>query len=325
MAVRSYIVASAALGAIATWSSENLFWSAPPDGWTPLEFAMTWMAYSVCAAAALSAVLATGVRGWPAVLLGGALLGWLVEGVVAGTMYEAFPFQLVWTPLAWHALVSGVLVLGIGRLAGRWPLRRVLGAWVLVGLLGGLWAAYWPRERDVLPGGLTVAGYLIGVGLLVPLAQVVLDRLGRVPVPSRTLPSRAVLLVAPTLLLVAWLFRLAAAPRPVMLSLPCLLVLTIWIMRRLGVSGRPGIELGPPGTPGRHGVFLVAPAVATVVAALLWTAAPGGLPIEGLVAGALCLVSLGLYLRAGWGARRRRGGPDRVAVAMSGQVPGTID
>jgi hypothetical protein len=38
-------------------------------------------------AAVLSAVFATGIRGWRAVFLGGALLRWLVERIVEGTMH----------------------------------------------------------------------------------------------------------------------------------------------------------------------------------------------------------------------------------------------
>jgi hypothetical protein len=90
-----YAAVVASLGLIATWGSENFFWSAPPDDLTLLGLLITWIAYTVCVAAALSAVLMSGVRGWPALFLGGAIMGWLVEGVVVGTMYEAFPFQLV--------------------------------------------------------------------------------------------------------------------------------------------------------------------------------------------------------------------------------------
>ena len=120
--VGRYWLAAGTLGAAATWGSENLFWSAPPAGWTPLELAVTWVVYSLCVAAALSAVLWSGVQGWRAVFLGGAVLGWLIEGVVVATMYAAFPFQVVWTPLAWHALITGLVV--VGDLVGEGPAQE---------------------------------------------------------------------------------------------------------------------------------------------------------------------------------------------------------
>ncbi len=34
---------------------------------------------------------------------------------------DAFPVQVVWTPLAWHALITALAVAGLGRVAGVWP------------------------------------------------------------------------------------------------------------------------------------------------------------------------------------------------------------
>ena len=44
------------------------------------------------------------------VILVGALYGWLVEGVVAATVYGPLPVSLVWTGVAWH----GLLTVGVG-------------------------------------------------------------------------------------------------------------------------------------------------------------------------------------------------------------------
>ena len=297
--MRRYVLTSAALGLISVWASENLFWTAPPEGWSPLELLLTWVAYSLCAASALSAVLVTGVQGWRAAFLGGAVLGWLVEGVVVGTMYAAFPFQVVWTPLAWHALVTGVLVLGVGRASVRWPWPRQLAAWVGVGLLAGVFGLFWPLERDTLPGPLTVGAYLVGLGLVVPFAQLALDRIGRLETPSRR-----VLAVAPGLLALLWLVQVAFAPSPIWLTLPLLLWGVWWVMRRLGAATRGGLDLGAPASLRRHLLFLAAPVTTTAVVSAGWRLAPDGL--EGNLVALVLTAPTSLVLLARLAAQARR-------------------
>ncbi|MFN8192862.1 MAG: hypothetical protein U0R80_01100 [Nocardioidaceae bacterium] len=301
-----YWLAAGTLGAAATWGSENLFWSAPPAGWTPLELAVTWVVYSLCVAAALSAVLWSGVQGWRAVFLGGAVLGWLIEGVVVATMYAAFPFQVVWTPLAWHALVTGVGVVGLGRMAAAWSGPRMLAAWAGLGAWAGLFALFWPLERDDLPSGWPAVGQLgwyVGLlGLVVPAAHLTLDRLG-----TLARPSRRTLLIAPALLGAAWLVRFAVTPGPLLLTLPALLGLTVWAMGRLGTRGAP-LSLGAPARPERHLLFVAAPVVATAVAATGWTLTDGwgaNAPVAVLSCGA-SLWLLGGCLRRAVGRQRVR-------------------
>lgn len=297
--MRSYLVTAGALGAVALWGSEMFFWSAPRGDLSVVEIVVTWLAYAVCAAAALSLVLVTGVQGWRAAFLGGAVLGWLIEGVVVATMYEAFPFQVVWTPLAWHALVTGLVVLGIGRTSGGWPARRRALTWVGVGIAGGLWASWWPLERGAMPALVPTVLYLVGLGLLVPLGHAVLDRVGLLAVPSRR-----VVLVAPGLLLVAWLARVVVAPTPLYAVLPAVLGVTAWVMHRWG-GDAIGLELGGGGGLRVHAWFLVAPLVCAVVAAVSWRVAPDGLPVHVVVAALTVGVSLWLVGRMILGAFRR--------------------
>ena len=202
-----YIIAALALGLIAVWGSENFFWSAPPPDLTIEAWLGTWAAYAAAAAVALSAVGLTRVAGLRAVFLGGALLGFVVEGVVVDEMYAAFPFQLVWTPLAWHALITGVCVFGLGRAAAHWRLWRHLLALAGLGLFGAVFASFWPAERAAMPPGDVVFLYLAGAGFVVPLGQIVLDRIG--PVPR---PPLAVGLIAPGLALALWLAKSLATP-----------------------------------------------------------------------------------------------------------------
>ena len=93
-----YVGLSLVLGGLCVWASENLFWMMPPPGITPLDFGLTVIAYSIAAAVALSAVIWTGVGGIRAAFLGGAIMGYMSEGVIVGTIYEGVPLQLIWTP-----------------------------------------------------------------------------------------------------------------------------------------------------------------------------------------------------------------------------------
>ncbi len=285
-----YFLAALAIGAIAVWASENMFWSAALPTLTAEELFITWLAYSFCVASAMSAVFLTGVTGFRAAFLGGAIVGWLAEGVIVGTMYQAFPFQLVWTALAWHALISGAVVFGLGRGSVHWPVSRQILVWLAVGLFAGLWAQFWPLERTDLPGGQGLFLYLLGFGGLVPVAHIVLDRL--TPLES---PPRLVLAVAPALLGVLWIMQSLGTPSVLRLALPVLLLLTVWMMKRLG-TGRGLIDLGSPApNPARHFLFLLAPFTAAMLATLGWGRL-GGFEANVLIALTTGPVSLLIYL-----------------------------
>lgn len=162
---------------IAFWGSENLFWTAPPNDVGLRDLLTTWIAYSLAVAVAIGAVIWSGLGGWRALFLGGALLGWLAEGVIVGTTYEAFPFQLVWTPLAWHAAITGLLIGGLCRAGPHWPVWQQLVAVLGLAIVGSAMAQYWPLERATLPGIGPVLLYLAGAGLFVVLANVLLDHM----------------------------------------------------------------------------------------------------------------------------------------------------
>lgn len=261
-----YAAASLCLGLIAVWGSENLFWTAPAAPWHPAEWLMTWLAYSLVSAAALSAVLWAGLGGWRGVFLGGAILGFGVEGVVVATMYDAFPAQIVWTPLAWHALITALGVLALHRLLVRASLALHVAGMVALGLFGAVWGLYWPTERASLPGYGVALAYLPGLALTVVAAQIGLDRIG-----TLTAPRPAVLAVAPALLGVMWLLRLAFGPAPVLLACPVMIGLTVWVMRRLGRTGEP-LRFGAGVPAWRHGMFLLAPVLTAGLVVAGWRA-----------------------------------------------------
>lgn len=286
-----YVSAALLLGLVAVWASENMFWIVPPSDVTVWVFLLGWGIYSLAAAAALSAVLLTGVSGLWGAFLGGAILGYSVEGAIVSTIYDAFPAQLVWTALAWHALISGGVFVGIAR-APQQPLAAV-SVWTVATCGSVFWALYWPTERADLPSHGALAVYLVLPGVLAIAAHRILDRL--MPL---AMPPRSVLLIAPIALALIWLGQSVAAPSPVRLAVwPCL-ALMLWLMRRCG----PGAGWGG-GLPLWQAALPLLPALTvTAVAPPLWSAFG---PVATNIPFALAtgLVSLVLVVRA---ALRRR-------------------
>jgi hypothetical protein len=147
-----------------------------------LDLVITWVAYSVLAGVFLTALSRFQVRTLSALFLCAALYGWLVEGVLAGTLYDAFPLQISWTGLAWHALLSACAGwYGLGA-ALRNSTRRT--ALVAAGLGGfwGAWAITWwqPEEGGIvtplpafashafLQGGMLAAAFALAPRLVQP-------------------------------------------------------------------------------------------------------------------------------------------------------------
>jgi hypothetical protein len=280
-----FAVASLALGAIGYYGSEALFWGFPPEGITPLIWLATIVTYALVGACALAAVIWTGLGGWRAAFLGGALLGWLIEGVVVDTAYEAFPFQLVWVPLAWHATVTGLIVFGLLRTAASGPVFGQVALLIAVGLGGAAFSGFWPTERPVLPPAPRIFLYQIASGLVAVAGFAAFGRLGALPRPPVW-----VLLVVPCLALAVWLAKSAMDPRPVRLLVPLLLAVTLWAMRRLGDNADDEIPSAPLS---RHMRFMIIPLILAPVAAFVVRGTPG-IP-SGAVA-VLTLSPIGLFL-----------------------------
>jgi len=284
----------ALLGAIGMYGSEMLFWSAPPSPVLPGELALTWLAYALATAAALMAMAATGARGWLEVFLAGCIYGWLTEGVVVQTVYDVFPYTLVFTGMSWHALLTALLIGLAVRRAANWSLPRQLLFLLALGLFYGLWAQYWPLERPALPPPLTVALYLCGLGLCVPLANLALDYL-----PPRLAFSKWEIIFVAALFVVLWGAQFLATPEPQRLAVPLAIAAILWLLHRLG-SGQQGVDLGntPPPLRWRHWLFLLVPALATALAVVGW-AGLRGIETNWPIAIATSLLALGLCGLAG--------------------------
>ncbi|MFB3787229.1 MAG: hypothetical protein ACE15F_12765 [bacterium] len=146
-----------AAGYILYFFSERLFWSTfrPLDGLT--GNLITWLAYSAAAYVFLSVVWCFRVRQAHAIFIAGAIYGWLVEGVLAGTLYGTepsapFPISLSCTALSWHALITILLGWHCARtLLGRNRRLPILALASGLGLFWGFWASFqWKETPPVI-------------------------------------------------------------------------------------------------------------------------------------------------------------------------------
>ncbi len=169
------LLCALATGYILFVFSERLFWTVwrPTD--SPLDFAITWLAYSVAAYLFLAAVSWSRADDFWSIFLAGALYGWLIEGALIYTLYGTepsapFPISISITGLSWHALISVML--------GWWATGNALTAtrpqtlvWIslAVGIFWGLWAMVPWRETPpivaTVPAFLTHA-LLLTLGLM---------------------------------------------------------------------------------------------------------------------------------------------------------------
>ena len=104
--------------------------------------------------------------------------------------------------------------------------------WGAFGLIAAYWAQYWPSGRAEVPGMGLFALHILGFGLVVPLAHLVMDRPGVLP------RLRAwVLLIAPGIAVAIRGTQSVADPNPLRLALPVMQAWLMWVMRRLGRGG----------------------------------------------------------------------------------------
>lgn len=296
-----------AVGA-ASWAwSEEGYWARFKHGDGVATWLATWLLYVALAYLCLVIIRRARVATVYGLFLAGACFGWIEEGALTGTTFADLPFSLVWTALAWHAVVT-VLV-------GWWWLprrlaagaRSGLAACALVGLVWGLWAVSWWGPRSTfwdtpaiapdLPRFAAFALLVTGVCALAYLAWY------RLPIRSSQLRGR----VPPLLMAGAALvwFGAVIVPRvpfaPVLL-LP-LLGLAWWALRRCRGPGLfDGVRLGV--SPRHLAPLSAVPVVATAVYAAWLPAAGTHAPrvLHGVIPGGLTLAALVLFagsLRAG--------------------------
>ncbi len=136
-------------GYIFFFFGERIFWSLPnnPELNTPIDLMATWLVYSFFAYLCFIIIKQCRVRSVWAVFLVAALYGWLIEGVFSLTTFGIgsmpFPYSIVWTALAWHALcVMGGWYWMLQLL--QTSTKKVLIGSMLLGIFWGVWSLYWP-------------------------------------------------------------------------------------------------------------------------------------------------------------------------------------
>ncbi|MFP4344636.1 MAG: hypothetical protein ACLFU8_08080 [Anaerolineales bacterium] len=258
-----------ATGYILTFYSEVLFWARPRPGDSFSGWIGVWLYYSVTTFAFLAVVKRFGIRGPWALFLAGGLFGWLVEGILANTMYEEFPYQIPFTGLAWHALISVLVGWYLVRkvLLQKRPLKALLLSGAL-GLFWGLWSLSWwieePASIATVPAFVLFA--FTGTLLLVA-AYRAYDRLEPATFEPR---GWAIWLNA---LFFAFIFifgTLPLYPWAPLLLLPLLALIFLALRRHRRTSSGPDVMEALVGRarPSNYLLLLLMPLVATVVYAL---------------------------------------------------------
>ncbi|NJE04695.1 hypothetical protein E3E36_00720 [Thermococcus sp. M36] len=223
------LVMMLSLGYILFFYSETMFWARwrPDDTFSGLI--MTWLVYSVLAFFVLLMVNRFGVGDVYSVFLVGAVFGWLVEGVVVQTVYADFPFGIVWTPLAWHALIS--VLAGVylaGKALGEWEGKKAALFFIFLGIFWGFWASYWKLEDGY---AVSVGDFAIYVFLSI-LPLVVAYMVLHASVPESFEPRGWEVGVFTAVLLFFAAFTVLAVPFSVLI-LPPLIGVALYALRRL--------------------------------------------------------------------------------------------
>ncbi len=174
---------SLASGYILMFYSEFFFYGQLNDPGLPLptasDLVLLYVVYSLMAYILMTLIRRYHVRMLPALLLVGAIYGWMLEGGIVATTYEALPWSLSFTGLAWHMPLD-VLIgwYGIQRLLRTATRRRMLFAALWLGLFWGFWAVWTWYDGIQPPNPAGFFGFgLLSVGMLM-LAYWVNGRIG---------------------------------------------------------------------------------------------------------------------------------------------------
>ncbi len=226
MPLRARIAYTLLTGYILTFYSEWMFWTGrPPSDTFFLEAIPSWIAYSFITFLFLTAVTYFRVLSLWAVFLAGALYGWLLEGVLVQTMYDAFPIQISFTGLSWHALLS--IIFGWWWLQRRLLAGRALLPCLLFGLVLGLWSIGWWLEPDIaIASAESVVVYNLLFGLLLVPAYVLWSRFDL----NQFRPSRMEVIGALMLALVYFVLVTVPTQPLALLTLPPLLAIVLWAL-----------------------------------------------------------------------------------------------
>jgi hypothetical protein len=253
-------------GYILFFYSELVFWARPRPEDSLLNWLWTWLAYSLSGLAFLAALRGFRVKNIWGLFLCGALFGWLTEGVIVQTMYAAFPLQISWTGLAWHALISvwiGWYALRRALHQGR--MRSILGIAAGLGLFWGVWGIFWWVEEPGQPVASLgeFAAFALVSSLLLIVAYWLADRTGAGFAAS----GWVIGIVAALFVVQFFVTALPAAPLAAFVLPPLLLVifLILWRGRKGEQPGSLLDDLAGQVPGGSYLALLAMPAVAILV------------------------------------------------------------
>lgn len=151
-AIAARFVIVIAFGAILASVSEFWFYRLPDD----VDPSLLLLAYGLLGYLFFVVLDRFRVRSVAALVVAASLLGFLIEGVPVSVVYSNPPLSIIWTSLAWHALIT----IGMGWLLLRHMLMR---GWLQAALfcaafgIGlGAWNAYmWNALEDEVTGRIT--------------------------------------------------------------------------------------------------------------------------------------------------------------------------
>jgi F0F1-type ATP synthase assembly protein I len=228
-------------GYILMFYSELVFYARyRPNEDTIGSLITTWIVYSVLSYAFLSIVSVFKVRSIWALFLSGAVYGWSAEGIIVQTMYDNFPFQLSWTGLAWHDLISILIGWYIVRVILHQ--NNVFKTMLLAGGLGlfwGFWAISWwlddPKQIAALP---TFSIFTFATSSLLILCYCIYDRNATAAVSL----NKYDLYMAATLLAPYYIFiTLRAVPISALILFPLLAVVMIALIKNRKTETRSSL------------------------------------------------------------------------------------
>lgn len=223
----SSVGALVALTLVTVTISESIFWGQPDMAYgDPLGLIGTFIAYGILVIAVIGVLERIAPSTWLGVFLGGALLGWGIEGIVVTTTYESLPLSISFTGLAWHALLS---VAWGWVLLPRWLTwrRRGLIQMATVGVLWGLWGTWQGKDSgEFAPAG-AFAWYAVVAGIALSAGVI-----GWLRWRSPHLVSRIVFLVALGLIGLVAAVRVITLPWAPLILGP-LIAGALWSLRRL--------------------------------------------------------------------------------------------
>lgn len=207
---------------------------------------------------------------WGLVLIG-ALYGWLIEGIVGMTLYGAggipFPITISWTGLAWHMLLSAVVMLWFHHRALARSLKLSVVYAALSGFAWGLWSMTWFFETPPVTN--TIPLYAVHVAVVVALMAFGHWLLGRRPVMAFEPPRFE--WIAMVMLAALYFCLTIVFIGPLAITFPALLVLLYAVLRksRQRHSAPLIFPVLTTRVPGTHiAMFVLTPAIATVFYAL---------------------------------------------------------